>query len=570
MLMKASLSSKNNQSDSIAWFRQARLGMFIHFGLYSLPGAGTEWRMQTELISRADYRKLMESFNPVNFNADDWIKAAKSMGANYITVTTKHHDGFCLWDTEFTDHKITNTPFGRDLIGELVEACHENDMRIIFYYSLLDWYHPAYVNTEAPDWPSSRPEDQPDWAEYQEYLENQIRELCTKYGRVDGIWWDVGITKNAKEWQSEKLYNLIHELQPEAVVNNRSQIPADFDIGERIISNRTHARLTENCESVGARAWGFTEGEVYHSPEFILNGMINSLVSGCNYLLNVGPKPDGTIPAPAQQRLKAVGNWLELNRKAVWNVERINIPCHYFKRRENNTLGICSKRENTIYLIINERPIMDSFFLFGLKSNPIKIEMRDGTVLTSIPNEYGIEIKGFPFDYTNMFPAVLKLTFAQTPVIDKMVSSKFTPGLIKLEENDENILHPGTARVLGLNGCTPPLVRFSPKDYNATGWWSAEEQFIEWDISVESEREYELLVVYEIGMRGGEVEYLVSVAGNSLKGIMSYQGNMPYFTSSLGKVKIRKGTHCLALRPFKMSTLGCFGDIRKIILRPIQ
>lgn len=568
MLIKEKSFCKDD-SDSIAWFRKAKLGMFIHFGLYSLPGIGTEWRMRTQLIARTEYEKLMESFNPVNFNAGDWVRTARLMGANYITVTTKHHDGFCLWDTKFTDYNIMNTPFGRDLIKELVEACHKDGMRIIFYYSLLDWHHPAYVNTSSPDWPSVRPDDQPNWPKYQKYLENQIQELCTKYGHIDGIWWDIGVTKSAEEWQSEKLYNLIHKLQPSAVVNNRSQIPADFDIGERIISNKTTTRLTENSESIGAKGWGFMEDEVYYSPEFILNGIIHSLISGNNYLLNVGPKSDGSMPRQALQRFEAIGNWLENNHDAVWNVEKIDIPCHYFKRRENNTLGICSRYGNTIYLIITERPIMDSFFLFGLNSNPTKIEMQDGTVLTSIQGEYGIEIKGFPFDYAHAFPVVLKLSFEQNPEVDDTISSKFTPGLIKIEKNKENVLYPGTARVLGLNGCSPPLIRFSPTNYNATGWWSLEEQFLEWDISIESKRKYELLLAYELGMKNVKVGCLVSVAANSLKKVISNQGDMPYFVKSLGNIELGKGIHSLSLRMFKISERGCLGDIRNIILRPI-
>jgi alpha-L-fucosidase len=178
-------------TEHIKWWTEARFGMFVHFGLYALLQRG-EWVMYHEKVPRAEYEKLLHRFNPAASDANAWVGLARDAGATYITVTAKHHDGFCLFDSALTEFKITNTPFGRDLIGELVQACHRDGMRIVFYYSQPDWHHPSFVNRKGAfkEWQDPRPEDAPDWPAYQKYLEGQVRELCTNYGRIDGIWWD--------------------------------------------------------------------------------------------------------------------------------------------------------------------------------------------------------------------------------------------------------------------------------------------------------------------------------------------------------------------------------------------
>ena len=207
----------------LRWFGQARFGMFVHFGVYAPLGKG-EWAMYHEDIRREAYEPLMAEFCPHRFDADEWVDVAEGAGARYITVTAKHHDGFCLFDSALTDWKITNTPFGRDLIGELVAACQRRGMRIVLYYSQPDWHHPNYVHLPGAfkDLWYARADDAPDWRRYQAYLRGQVLELVTQYGPIDGLWFD-GSHKSEQAWQGKQLYALIKQHQPGAVVNDRAR-----------------------------------------------------------------------------------------------------------------------------------------------------------------------------------------------------------------------------------------------------------------------------------------------------------------------------------------------------------
>jgi len=218
--------------NELRWFYETRFGMCIHFGIYSLLERN-EWSMLLENIPRAEYEKLATKFNPFRFDADEWVKLAEDAGAKYITVTAKHHDGFCMFDSALTDYKITNTPFKRDLIGELVDACHRHGMRIVIYYSQPDWHNPNYLHHKGAfkDLPNPPETDRSDWPAYQKYYMGQVEELCTKYGQIDGIWFD-GSHKTVEEWKGREVYALIKKHQPHAVVNDRARF-GDFFTPER-------------------------------------------------------------------------------------------------------------------------------------------------------------------------------------------------------------------------------------------------------------------------------------------------------------------------------------------------
>lgn len=304
--------------EGVRRFREMRFGLSVHWGLYALLGRG-EWVMHNERIPIPEYEKLVPQFNPVRFNAEAWADLMVDMGARGFLVTTKHHDGFCMYDTALTDYKVTKTPFGRDVIGELAEACHRRGIALHFYYSILDWHHPDY----RTNWPA-----------YVAYYQGQVRELCTKYGKLggilfDGYWPRIEFTpeteyfKPGGKWDLAGTYDLIHSLQPDAViVNNHHILPLrgeDYQIWELDLPGENTAGF--NTTEVGSlpvaswfnlnRGWAYYAGEQrVRSAEEVIKQMEACWQRQAVYWLNVGPTPEGEILAEEAAVLRQVGAWL--------------------------------------------------------------------------------------------------------------------------------------------------------------------------------------------------------------------------------------------------------------------
>ena len=290
------------------WWREARFGMFIHWGLYSVLERG-EWVMYNERIPKAEYAKLADRFNPRKYNPDEWVALAQEAGMKYMVLTTRHHDGFCLWDTETTDFCAPKTAAGRDLVAEYVEACRRAGMRIGFYYSLLDWRWPAY-------WlgPEKAPEQ---WAEFVDYVHAQVKELVTKYGKIDILWYDGGWPHSAEAWRSEELNSFVRKKQPRILINNRSGLPEDFGTPEQHV--RAEDRPWEACMTIGEGGWGWHSGDPNSKSTMVLvRTLVQCVSQGGNYLLNVGPKADGTIPAIQASRLRGIGQWMAVNSESIY------------------------------------------------------------------------------------------------------------------------------------------------------------------------------------------------------------------------------------------------------------
>jgi len=294
------------------WFRDARFGMFIHFGMYAVLKRG-EWVMYRERILIPEYEKLIPQFNPSRFNAREWVDLAKAAGQRYITITSKHHEGFCMFDSKLTDYKITRTPFGRDLIGELVAECHRQNMPISFYYSLMDWHHPAYQPSLKSGTPVS--------AEFVDYLKGHLRELCTNYGRIAGIWFDGGWDHTPEQWHSRELIDIIRSLQPQALINDRAGLPEDFSTPEQELgspSAQSDQRLREACMTINDN-WGYAETDQrFKSSAELIQLLARAAGGDANLLLNVGPMPTGEIQPDFVKRLQEVGHWLERNGESIY------------------------------------------------------------------------------------------------------------------------------------------------------------------------------------------------------------------------------------------------------------
>ena len=319
------------------WWTDARFGMFIHWGLYALP-ARHEWVKNRERLTDSQYQKYFENFNPDLYNPKEWAKMAKEAGMKYVVLTAKHHEGFCLWDSKFTDYKSTNTPVGKDLIKEYVEAFRAEGLKIGFYYSLIDWHHPDYtIDRNHPqrqdyDTAYARLNKGKDMSRYREYMKNQVRELLTNYGEISIIWFDFSFPgKNGKgheDWDSENLLKLTRSLQPGIIVDDRLDLrdieggwdfttPEQFKVTKWPEVNGKRVPW-ETCQTFSG-SWGYYRDETtWKSPAQLLELLIESVSKGGNLLLNVGPTARGTFDYRAQDRLKAMGEWMRYNNRSIY------------------------------------------------------------------------------------------------------------------------------------------------------------------------------------------------------------------------------------------------------------
>lgn len=320
------------------WFVHDRFGMFIHWGLYA-AAARHEWVKHHEQTSDADYQKYFDHFDPDLYDPKAWARTAREAGMKYFVVTSKHHEGFCLWDSKYTDYKAPNTPCGKDLLRPLVEAMRDEGLRIGFYYSLIDWHHPEFPidgihpmrnHPDALEWNKTR-----DIHKYAHYMRDQVRELLTEFGKIDIIWFDFSYPTNEykgmkgkgrDDWQSEELLTMVRELQPGIIVDNRLDLPnelADIHTPEQFQPREwVHVDgkpvVWEACQTFSG-SWGYYRDEMsWKSPEQLVQMLINSVATGGNLLMNVGPTARGTFDDRALSALKAYGEWMRLHSRAIY------------------------------------------------------------------------------------------------------------------------------------------------------------------------------------------------------------------------------------------------------------
>jgi len=323
------------------WFQDAKFGIFLHWGLYSELGGtgssgGAEWIMQDNKIPAAKYERLAKFFYPQKFDADAWVRSFKDAGARYIVITSKHHDGFAMFDSKVSPYNVVQaTPFKRDPIGELAAACRRQGVKLFFYYSQLDWHHPDYFPRGRTGHSAGRPEAG-DWEKYLDYQDAQLRELLTQYGPIGGIWfdgwWDQEKTPLRDRWRLERTYRLIHQLQPGAlIVNNHHHAPfagEDYQTFERDLpgENKTGFSATatigrlplETAETMNG-SWGFNlTDDQYKSPKTLVQTLVGAAGRNANFLLNTGPMPNGEIQPENLATFRTIGDWLKVNGVSIY------------------------------------------------------------------------------------------------------------------------------------------------------------------------------------------------------------------------------------------------------------
>jgi len=328
----------SSKEERLEWWKDARFGMFIHWGPVSLKGTEISWSRGGSGIPIEEYDALYKQFNPVNFNALEWVKVAKAAGMKYIVFTSKHHDGFCMWDTKYTDFNIMNSPFKRDVMKELSDACKKEGIALGFYHSTCDWHNPDFPLT-SPGGEVKRETSNLD--RYTEYLKNQSVEIIKNYGPLLVMWYDVPQQFDSVRGQS--VINYIREIQPDILVNNRTGAKGDFDTPEQRVGSFQVNRPWETCMTIG-RQWAWKPNDEVKSLEQCLHSLIRSAGGDGNLLFNVGPKPDGTIEPLQVERLKEMGKWLEKYGYTIYGT--CGGP---FKPTD---WGVSTRKGNKIYLHI--------------------------------------------------------------------------------------------------------------------------------------------------------------------------------------------------------------------------
>lgn len=323
------------------WFRKDRFGMFIHWGLYAMP-ARNEWIKHIECITDEKYDKYFKYFDPDLYDAKEWARQAKAAGMKYAVLTTKHHEGFCMFDTQYTDYKCTNTKAGRDLVREYVDAFRAEGIKVGFYYSLIDWHHPDFtidaIHPRRNDKDAEKQNEGRDMKKYAEYMRNQVRELLTNYGKIDILWFDFSYPnqdpnfpawmkgKGKDDWESEKLIALARELQPGIIIDNRSDLeqdlwtPEQYQVLEWVKHSESGELVTwEACQTFSG-SWGYFRDETsWKSPKMLIEMLVNTVCCGGNLLMNVGPTARGCFDYRAEKALKVYADWMRVNGRSIYN-----------------------------------------------------------------------------------------------------------------------------------------------------------------------------------------------------------------------------------------------------------
>jgi alpha-L-fucosidase len=402
-------------NDGRDWFVDARFGLFVHWGLYAIPAwhEQIQWRRN---IPRAEYVKLIHQFNPSQFDPEAWLDQAERAGMEYLCLTTKHHDGFCLWNTAQTDFNVMRSPYGRDIVGLLAEACHRRRFPLVLYYSAVDWHHPNYPNqNRSHELAGPEPGDVPDLERYLDFLRAQVRELCTQYGEIHGWWWDMNVTG----LRDPSINALIRSLQPKAVINGRGFDEGDFGTPERDFGDPSREepefrRLTEACNSVGAWSWGYKEDEDYYSDRHLMEGIADTLARGGRFMLNVGPKADGTIPAEQTAILNRIGQWYARAREAFDGA----VPAPGLA--DNNAVRL-TRRGETVYVTLVKSPAHGAVVLKPMDTLPrtatllntgASVETRLDAITYLYPDlKPYLRLRGLPVNELSSTVPVIKLEF---------------------------------------------------------------------------------------------------------------------------------------------------------------
>lgn len=556
-----------DQDARMAWFREARFGMFIHFGLYSV--AAGEWDGQPVgfveyfgFRNPEDWQALLDDFNPVDFNADAIVLAAKGAGMRYLVVTSKHHDGFCLFDSAHTDFDVMSTPFGRDIVRELSEACRRHGLRFGFYYSIIDLNHPDYLPQPPFD---PRPRDDADFDRYVDFMKAQLRELLTGYGPIDVVWFD-------GEWESSwthehalDMWDFVRGLQPDALINNRidkgragmqgmntdDHYLGDFGTPEQELLTRNPGEDWETCQTMNRHGnWGWRRDEGhYYSQTELVRQVIRCASMGGNMLLNIGPKDDGSIPQTHRDRLDAIGRWMSVHGDTLYGSQASPYS-------QPPAWGCCTLSGSTLYCHVFASPSDGRLVLPVIEGEIVEVWAHADAGRSALAFER-LEDGSVAIDLSGVEPdphaTVVAVRFAAPPTAPPFSVRPDRDGVLTLRAADAAI-H-GSARYDAQRG--------------SVGYWVDADTSVSWPVTVTAPGRYRVEVSYGCAADGGGT-YAVEFTGSRVTAESRDTGGwFERQTDTIGELVVEQaGTFDLTVSIIDMPGVAVF-DLQHLVLRPV-
>jgi len=557
-----SAETKAERDVRMDWWREAKFGMFIHWGLYSVP-AGTwkgkqgegvgEWLMFSQKIPVSEYEQLVPQFNPVKFNAADWVRAAKAAGQKYIVITSKHHDGFALFDSMVSDYDIMAAPFKRDIMKELSDEARRQGIKICWYHSILDWHHPDYLprGEGSPRPWDTRPTEGADLNRYLDYMKAQLRELLTNYGPIGILWFDGGWEHTPQELRSEEVVSMIRSLQPEIIINDRIMLPQDYGTPEQYIpATGLPGRDWETCMTMND-TWGYKSYDNnWKSTTDLIRKLADITSKGGNFLLNVGPTAEGLIPQASLDRLADMGRWLNLNGESIYGT-----TASVFKRLG---WGRCTVKPGKLFLHVFDWPqdgklavpglqndIDAAYILTDLRKAPLPVErLGDMTTLTlpakafdSADTVIVLEIKGSP----QVVPQPIKPQPDGT-ILLKAIEADYHGSRIRYEEET---------------------------DKDCIGAWTEQTDSVSWFFDAPQPGTYSVELTYACDKGLGGSEFEIVLDGETLRGKVEETGAWTKFvTVSAGTLTLPEAAKpTLTVAPIKLAK-GALMNLRSVVLKP--
>ena len=542
------------------WWREARFGLFIHWGVYAVP-AGTyrgkriggigEWIMNRAKIPVAEYKQYARDFNPVKYDPDAWVRLAKEAGMKYIVITSKHHDGFALFDSKVTDWDVVDaTPYGKDLLEPLAEACRRHDVKLGFYYSQAqDWCHPG-GSAAGGHWDPAQDGDMDEYI--REIAVPQVREILTNYGRLAILWWDTPVGMNKE--RAEMLLPLV-DLQPGIITNNRlgGGYGGDLTTPEQHIpATGMPGRDWETCMTMNG-TWGYKSyDDNWKSTETLIRNLVDIASKGGNYLLNVGPTAEGEIPQPSVERLQQIGDWMKVNGESVYAT-----TANPFQKLE---WGRCTKKLHTggatLYLHVFDWPTDGRLLVPGLRN-----EVRSAWLLatdktlrtTETADGIAVDVPAEPLDPID---TVVVLEVAGELDIEKVLPRQANDGTLTLPAVLADLHNPGYGNHLQVES------RYGKPNI---GFWTDPRAWVSWQFKVDRSGSFDVLA--EIATPAQSSRFTVAVGGKTLNVEATDTGGYDRFTTvRLGAVDLGAGIQELRVRPVRDAWQPI--NLRDIVLKP--
>lgn len=510
------------KAERMKWFNDSRFGLFIHWGLYAQP-AGVwkgkdykrvgEWIQNWAKIKTVDYEPLQKTFNPTKYDAEKWVLLAKRAGMKYIVITSKHHDGFCLYDSKYSDWDMGGTPYKKDLLAPLADACRKHGLKMCFYHSILDWHHPEYGIKAA--WQGNHDTEKPDMEVYRTYMKNQLHELLTNYGDVGVVWFD---GEWAKCWTHEMgvdLYHYCRSLQPNTIVNNRvdkgrrgmagmtatTEFMGDFGTPEQEIPQTGFGEgvFWESCMTMN-KTWGYkTKDDAWKSNEKLIRNLIDIASKGGNFLLNVGPTAEGEIPQASVERLNAMGEWMDTYSDSIYGTSASPLD-------RSSWDGRCTRKKistgTRLFLHVFDWPADGVLNVKYLKNTPVNAKM--------MGSETALTISGQSGDWKIQLPTTAPDKIASVVQIDIAGEPDVEPYRISADEEGKFVLAAGEAVLKG-RSIRIEKTKGGPENI---GMWSDVEDRVVWNVNVAKAGKYrpKLRFSCENKAAGSVVEFKIGEA----------------------------------------------------------